>query len=37
MEKIEITLNINGKPHELMIYPNETLLDVLRERLDLTG
>ena len=37
MEKIEITLNINGKPHELMIYPNETLLDVLRDRLDLTG
>jgi carbon-monoxide dehydrogenase small subunit len=37
MEKIEITLNINGKSHELMIYPNETLLDVLRDKLDLTG
>ena len=37
MEKIEITLNINGKPHEVMIYPNETLLDVLREKLDMTG
>jgi len=37
MEKIEITLNVNGNPHELMIYPNETLLDVLRDQLDMTG
>jgi len=37
MERIEITLNINGKPHEVKIYPNETLLDVLREKLDMTG
>ena len=37
MKKIEITLNINGKPHEIMIYPNETLLDVLRDSLDMTG
>ena len=37
MEKREITLNVNGKPHHVMIYPNETLLDVLRDKLDLTG
>ena len=37
MEKIEITLNINGQPHEVMIYPNDTLLDVLRDSLDMTG
>ncbi len=37
MKKIEITLKINGKPHDVGIYPNETLLDVLRERLDMTG
>ena len=37
MEKTEITLNINGKPHEVTIYPNDTLLDVLRDKLDLTG
>ena len=37
MEKMEITLNVNGKPHEVMIHPNETLLDVLRDRLDMTG
>ena len=37
MEKISITLNVNGKSHALMIYPNETLLDVLRDKLDLTG
>ncbi len=37
MEKIEITLNINDNPYEVMIYPNDTLLDVLRDKLDLTG
>ncbi|MCG6878022.1 MAG: (2Fe-2S)-binding protein [Deltaproteobacteria bacterium] len=37
MEKMEITLNINDKFHEVMVYPNETLLDVLREKLDMTG
>ena len=37
MEKMEITLNINGKPHEVTIYPNDTLLDVLRDQLDMTG
>ena len=37
MEKIEITLNINGKDQELMVQPNDTLLEVLRDKLDLTG
>lgn len=35
--KIEITLNINGEDCLLEIFANETLRDVLRERLDLTG
>lgn len=37
MEKIQITLNINDKPCEVMVYPNDTLLEVLRDELDLTG
>ncbi len=37
MKEIEITLKINGRPHQVSIYPNETLLDVLREKLDMTG
>lgn len=37
MEKMEISLNVNGTSHFVAIYPNETLLDVLREKLDLTG
>ena len=37
MEKILITLNINDQPCEVMIYPNDTLLEVLRDELDLTG
>lgn len=32
-----ITLKVNGETCELEIAPNETLLDVLRDRLDLTG
>ena len=32
-----ITLKVNGEIYELGVAPNETLLDVLRERLDLTG
>jgi carbon-monoxide dehydrogenase small subunit len=30
-------LKINGVRREVMVYPNETLLDVLREKLNLTG
>ncbi len=37
MEKIQIFLDINDKPCEVMIYPNDTLLEVLRDELDLTG
>ncbi|MCK5835660.1 MAG: (2Fe-2S)-binding protein [Desulfobacula sp.] len=37
MEKIHITLDINDKPCEVMVYPNDTLLEVLRDELDLTG
>ncbi|RLB92907.1 MAG: (2Fe-2S)-binding protein [Deltaproteobacteria bacterium] len=37
MEKIQIVLDINDKPCEVMIYPNDTLLEVLRDELDLTG
>jgi carbon-monoxide dehydrogenase small subunit len=37
MEKILITLNINGQSCEVMVYPNDTLLEVLRDELDLTG
>ncbi len=34
---ILVTLMVNGKGHELAVRRNETLLDVLRERLGLTG
>ena len=37
MEKIEITLNINDKPCDVRVFPNDTLLEVLRDELDLTG
>jgi len=37
MEKQIIRLRINGEEHELEISANETLLEVLRERLSLTG
>lgn len=37
MEKIQITLNINDKSCEVMVYENDTLLEVLRDKLDLTG
>ncbi|MBC2703451.1 (2Fe-2S)-binding protein [Desulfobacula sp.] len=37
MEKIKITLNINDKPYDVRVFPNDTLLEVLRDELDLTG
>jgi len=37
MEKMLIVLNVNDKPCEVMIHPNDTLLEVLRDSLDLTG
>ncbi len=37
MDKVDITLNINGRPMDVRISPNDTLLEVLRDQLDLTG
>jgi len=34
---VPITLNINGKPYNLNLEPRVTLLDALRNHLDLTG
>ena len=34
---MECTLNINGRSHTVSVRPDETLLDALRERLNLTG
>ena len=36
-EPQEVTLNINGKDHTVTVEPRVTLLDVLRNDLDLTG
>ena len=32
-----LRMTVNGEPVELLVQPHETLLQVLRERLDLTG
>ncbi len=37
MEKKKIVLDINDDIYELEVYPNQTLLEVLRENLGLTG
>jgi carbon-monoxide dehydrogenase small subunit len=37
MEKRLVGLSVNGEKHEFAILPNETLLEVLRDRLELTG
>jgi carbon-monoxide dehydrogenase small subunit len=37
MAKIPITLTINREPHDVLIEPDRTLLDVLRTDLGLTG
>ncbi len=34
---VAITLNVNGQAHQLNLEPRVTLLDALRDRLDLTG
>lgn len=36
-EKLPLNLTVNGTPHKLSIEPRVTLLDLLREQLDLTG
>ncbi len=35
--KVLATLRVNGEPHEVAFSPHKTLLEVLREDLDLTG
>ncbi|MGB0570940.1 MAG: (2Fe-2S)-binding protein [Alphaproteobacteria bacterium] len=37
MAKLHITTTINGEPEEFLCTPDETMLDVLRNQLDLTG
>ena len=37
MSKIHVTTSINGDPTEFLCEPDETLLDVLRDRLGMTG
>jgi carbon-monoxide dehydrogenase small subunit len=37
MQRIEITLTVNGKERTLGVSSNDTLLEVVREHLDLTG
>lgn len=37
MNKKLITLNVNGDTHELAVAPHQTLLDVLRNELGMTG
>ena len=37
MKKINIKLTVNGEQHEMAVAPAERLMDVLRERLGLTG
>ncbi|GIX46364.1 MAG: oxidoreductase [Candidatus Tectimicrobiota bacterium] len=36
-QRIPITLHVNGHPQALSVEPRTTLLEVLREQLDLTG
>jgi xanthine dehydrogenase YagT iron-sulfur-binding subunit len=36
-EKMPLHLEINGVAHSLMVEPRSTLLDILREQLDMTG
>jgi aerobic-type carbon monoxide dehydrogenase small subunit (CoxS/CutS family) len=37
MARVVLDLNVNGEPHELFVPVHKTLLEVLREDLDLTG
>jgi carbon-monoxide dehydrogenase small subunit len=37
VEKLAMTMSVNGEPHTLKVYPHHTLLDVLRDQLGLTG
>ncbi|MGF1649042.1 MAG: (2Fe-2S)-binding protein [Hyphomicrobiaceae bacterium] len=35
--KMHVSFNVNGDPVEVLVDPSQTLLDVLRDELDLTG
>jgi xanthine dehydrogenase YagT iron-sulfur-binding subunit len=35
--KVDVTLTVNGKQHKLSVEPRTTLLDALRDQLNLTG
>ena len=35
--KVQVTLNVNGEQHKLTVEPRTTLLDALRDQLNLTG
>jgi carbon-monoxide dehydrogenase small subunit len=37
MSKLHVTTTVNGDVHEILVEPEETLLDVLRNQLNLTG
>jgi carbon-monoxide dehydrogenase small subunit len=37
MEKRVIRLSVNGDQYDVAVWPNETLVEVLRDRLELTG
>jgi carbon-monoxide dehydrogenase small subunit len=37
MKSVPVSTTVNGDPHEFLCDPDETLLDVLRNRLGLTG
>jgi carbon-monoxide dehydrogenase small subunit len=37
MERRLIRLRVNGEEHDVLVSPHETLVEVLRERLELTG
>jgi len=37
MEKQLVQLTVNGEEHDVVIRPNQTLVEVLRENLELTG
>ena len=37
MSKLHVTTSVNGQPHEVLCEPHQSLLDVLRDELGLTG
>ena len=37
MNRVRMTLRVNGEEHEVLFHPYKTLLEVLREELNLTG